>query len=54
MLGFETRREPIRGEFAKRIREQLRRAHAAQPYEIEEPVNLMVCEPQTKYNAVWK
>lgn len=28
MLGFETRREPIRGEFAKRIREQLRRAHS--------------------------
>ena len=36
MLGFETRREPIRGEFAKRIREQLRRAHSGTAYTIEE------------------
>ena len=52
MLGFETRRDPIRGEFARRIREQLLRAHS-----VENPPSGCT-SPQDKstpkYHAVWR
>ena len=52
MLGFETRRDPIRGEFAKHIREQLIRAHSMSDtaFGVVSPDH----ESSTKYHAVWR
>ncbi len=52
MLGFETRRDPIRGEFARRIREQLRCVHSNEQ-QLVEPVS-SEAESAPKYHAVWR
>ena len=52
MLGFETRRDPIRGEFARRIREQLLRAHLAE--NLPSGITSSQEESTTKYHAVWR
>ena len=51
MLGFESRRDPIRGEFAKRVREQLRHAHASQQVVEREDVRT---RELPRYHAIWK
>lgn len=53
MLGVETRRDPIRGEFAKRIREQLRRAHSVKHEEASEQ-HLTPSPAGNQYHAVWR
>lgn len=53
MLGIETRREPIRGEFAKRIREQLRRAHSVRQEDTSEQQVTSTSAADNKYHAVW-
>lgn len=52
MLGFETRRDPIRGEFARRIREQLLRAHS--PESLPSGGTSSQEESLPKYHAVWR
>ena len=54
MLGVETRRDPIRGKFAKRIREQLRRAHSGKLDEALEQHVVSSSSAGNQYHAVWR
>ena len=54
MLGVETRRDPIRGEFARRIREQLRRAHSQKADKANNLDSIPSSTTGNQYHAVWK
>ena len=54
MLGIESPRKPITGQFAKEIREALVRARTGNLNQSEKESVLRSAEVSRKYNAVWK
>lgn len=54
MLGFESPREPIKGEFAKAVRAALWRAQTGNFTEEERQAHKRLAEAAKKWKAVWK
>lgn len=54
MLGFNSPREPIKGDFAKDIRNSLRRAVAGKQTAKEEKLRFQLKATENEWSAVWK
>lgn len=54
MLGFEYPREPIKGEFAKAVREALWRAQTGNFTEEEKEAHRRLAEAAKKWKIEWK
>jgi hypothetical protein len=54
MLGLESPRKPISGQFAKELREALVRARSGKLNQSEKEGVLRAKRISRKYNAIWK